>query len=295
MEGRCRVCRKRDAEELQSALHQGARRSPVKNLGERRPRTLEEVSKQVHPSSYSVIYHVRRLIYAISRMHIIGCFSFKCKITRSIFIRSFHVLICRSGTEEQYNEKERLLQQVQDLQREFRCSSKSTNAQKSRMQTREIIENISDTLEVIIEEPIMGTSLPTSISSTLLPIALPSPTSSSSSSSSILQTSASPLRSPVTSPSRTGGPIRNKMRHDTIKKSTLQFLQERHKKEVEFQEKQFRLEERRIQLEEEKFRMEKKEREARLELEIEERRQRISVSKQKQEILEILLQLIHKP
>lgn len=212
-----------------------------------------------------------------------------------IWAREGHAHLRKSGTEEQYNEKERLLQQVQDLQREFRCSNKSTNAQKSRMQTREIIENISDTLEVIIEEPIMATSLPTSISSTLLPIALPSPTSSSSSSSSILQTSASPLRSPATSPLRTGGPIRNKMRHDTIKKSTLQFLQERHKKEVEFQEKQFRLEERRIQLEEEKFRMEKKEREARLELEIEERRQRISVSKQKQEILEILLQLIHKP
>ncbi|EFN61609.1 hypothetical protein EAG_05913 [Camponotus floridanus] len=142
-----------------------------------------------------------------------------------IWAREGHAHLRKSGTEEQYNEKERLLQQVQDLQREFRCSNKSTNAQKSRMQTREIIENISDTLE----------------------------------------------------------------------KSTLQFLQERHKKEVEFQEKQFRLEERRIQLEEEKFRMEKKEREARLELEIEERRQRISVSKQKQEILEILLQLIHKP
>lgn len=203
------------------------------------------------------------------------------------------MLIHRSGTEEQYNEKERLLQQVQDLQREFRC----INVQKSRMQAREVtLENISDTLEVIIEEPIMTTSIPSCIpSSTLLPIALPSPTSSSSSSSSIPLTSASPLRSPATSPSRTGGPIRNKVRHDAVKKSTLQFLQERHKKEVEFQEKQFHLEERRIQLEEEKFRIEKKEREARLELEIEERRQRISVSKQKQEILEILLQLIHKP
>ncbi|XP_072765286.1 uncharacterized protein [Anoplolepis gracilipes] len=216
-----------------------------------------------------------------------------------IWAREGHAHLRKSGTEEQYNEKERLLQQVQDLQREFRCSSKS-NAQKSRMQTREVtMENISDTLEVIIEEPVVATSLPLSSlplsSSTLLPIALPSPTSSSSSSSSIPQTSASPLRSPATSPSRTIGPIRNKMRHDTMKKSTLQFLQERHKKEVEFQEKQFRLEERRIQLEEDKFRIEKKEREARLELEIEERRQRISVSKQKQEILEILLQLIHKP
>ncbi|XP_029162451.1 uncharacterized protein LOC114939348 [Nylanderia fulva] len=210
-----------------------------------------------------------------------------------IWSREGHTHLRKSGTEEQYNEKERLLQQVQDLQREFRC----INVQKSRAQTREVtLENISDTLEVIIQEPTMTTCIPSCIpSSTLLPIALPSPTSSSSSSSSILLTSVSPLRSPATSPSRTGGPIRNKMRHDTVKKSTLQFLQERHKKEVEFQEKQFHLEERRIQLEEEKFRMEKKEREARLELEIEERRQRISVSKQKQEILEILLQLIHKP
>lgn len=211
-----------------------------------------------------------------------------------IWAREDHAHLRKSGTEEQYNEKERLLQQVQDLQREFRC----INVQKSRMQAREVtLENISDTLEVIIEEPTtMTTSIPSCIPSlTLLPHALPSPTSSSSSSSSIPLTSASPLRSPATSPSRTGGPIRNKVRHDAMKKSTLQFLQERHKKEVEFQEKQFHLEERRIQLEEEKFRMEKKEREARLELEIEERRQRISVSKQKQEILEILLQLIHKP
>jgi len=203
------------------------------------------------------------------------------------------ILIFRSGTEEQYNEKERLLQQVQDLQREFRRSGKGSNAQKSRIQRDVTLENISDTLEVIIEEPTVATS--SFASSTLLPIALPSPTSSSSSSSSTPLTSRSPLRSPATSPSRTGGPIRNKTRHDTLKKSTLHFLQERHKKEVEFQEKQFHLEERRIQLEEEKFRMEKKEREARLELEIEERRQRIAMSKQKQEILEILLQLIHKP
>lgn len=211
------------------------------------------------------------------------------------------MLICRSGTEEQYNEKERLLQIVQELQREFRRSSKSinSNAQKSRIQMRNVtLENISDTLEVIIEEPSVATSISSTFpqSTTLLPIPLPSPTlSSSSSSSSTPITSISPLRSPTTSPSRTGGPIRNKLRHDTLKKSTLHFLQERHKKEVEFQEKQFRLEERRIQLEEEKFKMEKKEREARLELEIEERRQRIAVSKQKQEILEILLQLIHKP
>lgn len=204
--------------------------------------------------------------------------------------------ISRSGTEEQYNEKEGLLQQVQDLQREFRRSGKGSNAPKSRIQKDVTVENISDTLEVIIEEPTVATSIPSSfMSSTLLPITLPSPSSSSSSSSSTQLTSGSPLRSPTTSPSRTGGPIRNKVRHDALKKSTLHFLQERHKKEVEFQEKQFHLEERRIQLEEEKFRMEKKEREARLELEIEERRQRIAMSKQKQEILEILLQLIHKP
>ncbi|KAL6449411.1 hypothetical protein ACFW04_000768 [Cataglyphis niger] len=208
-----------------------------------------------------------------------------------IWAREGHAYLRKSGTEEQYNEKEQLLQQVQDLQREFRCFSKNFNTQKSRMQTREVMENISDTLEVIIEEPVMKTSSPT-----LLPIASPTSSSSlssssSSSSSSILQFST---KSPAASPSRTSGPIRNKMRHD-MKKSMLQILQERCKKELEFREKQFCLEERRIQLEEEKFRMEKKEREARLELEIEERRQRISVSKQKQDILEILLQLVHKP
>ncbi|XP_018305520.1 myotubularin-related protein DDB_G0290005-like [Mycetomoellerius zeteki] len=215
-----------------------------------------------------------------------------------IWTREGRAHLKKSGTEEQYNEKEGLLQQIQDLQKEFRRSGKGSNAQKSRIQRDVTLENISDTLEVIIEEPTVptvATSIPSFTSSTFLPIALPSPTSSSSSSSSTPLTSGSPLQSPTMSPSRTGGPIRNKIRHDALKKSTLHFLQERHKKEVEFQEKQFHLEERRIQLEEEKFKVEKKEREARLELEIEERRQRIAVSKQKQEILEILLQLIHKP
>ncbi|XP_012231480.1 putative uncharacterized protein DDB_G0271982 [Linepithema humile] len=217
-----------------------------------------------------------------------------------IWTREGRAHLRKSGTEEQYNEKERLLQIVQDLQKEFRRSSKGINssAQKSRLQMRNVtLENISDTLEVIIEEPSVATSISSTLpSTTLLPISLPSPTlSSSSSSSSTPITSISPLRSPTASPLRTGGPIRNKLRHDALKKSTLHFLQERHKKEVEFQEKQYHLEERRMQLEEEKFRMEKREREARLELEIEERRQRIAVSKQKQEILEILLQLIHKP
>lgn len=218
-----------------------------------------------------------------------------------IWAREGRTHLRKSGTEEQYNEKERLLQQVQDLQREFRRTSKgvNSNAHKSGAQMRDVtfdVENIYDNLEVIIEEPTESTSISSSLpSSTFLPIALPSPTSSSSSSSSTPLTSASPLRSPTASPSRTGGPIRNKMRHDALRKSTLQFLQERHKKEVEFQEKQFHLEERRIQLEEEKFRIERKEREARLELEIEERRQRIAMSKQKQEILGILLQLVHKP
>lgn len=180
------------------------------------------------------------------------------------------------------------------MQREFRRSSKSANfnIQKLDVSTRDVtLENISDTLEVIIEEATETTV----IAPKLLPIALPSPTSSSSSSSSTPLASTSPLRSPVMQVSKTGGPIRNKMRHDTLNKPTLQFLQERHKQELEFQERQFRLEERKIQLAEEKFRIEKKEREARLELEIEERRQRIAVSKQKQEILELLLQLIHKP
>lgn len=204
-------------------------------------------------------------------------------------------MVCRSGTEEQYNEKEQLLQQIQDLQKEFRRFTKgiNSNIQKSRQAQDITLENISDTLEVIIEEPTVATPFPLSFpSSTFLPISLPSPTPSSSSSSSTPLASVSPLQLSTTS-SRTGGPIRNKVRRDALKKSTLQFLQERHRKEIEFQEKQLRLEERKLQLEEEKFKIEKKEREARLELEIEERRQRIAVSKQKQEILKILLQLLH--
>ncbi|KAH0950230.1 hypothetical protein HN011_009164 [Eciton burchellii] len=260
---------------------------------------LREVSEQ-NPYEESDRWKsvAERVVNATQKNFSLRCVKEHVDHLLKIWAREGRAHLRKSGTEEQYNEKEQLLQQVQDLQREFRRSNKSINynAQKFEIQTRDLaLENISDTLEVIIEEPTV-TSLSSSFpTSTFLPIALPSPSSSSSSSSSTPITSASPLRSPNASPSRTGGPIRNKVRHNAIKKTTLQFLQERHKKEIEFQEKQFHLEERRIQLEEEKFKMEKKEREARLELEIEERRQRISVSKQKQEILEILLQLIHKP
>jgi len=259
---------------------------------------LREVSRQ-NPYEESDRWKsvAERVVNATQKNFSLRCVKEHVDHLLKIWAREGRTHLRKSGTEEQYNEKEGLLQQVQDLQREFRRSGKgaSSNAQKSRIQRDVTLENISDTLEVIIEEPTVATSIHSSFPSSLLPIALPSPTSSSSSSSSTPLISGSPLRSPNTSPSRTGGPIRNKVRHDALKKSTLQFLHERHKKEVEFQEKQFRLEERRIQLEEEKFRMERREREARLELEIEERRQRIAVSKQKQEILEILLQLIHKP
>ncbi|XP_071557966.1 uncharacterized protein [Temnothorax nylanderi] len=258
---------------------------------------LREVSEQ-NPYEESDRWKAvaERVVSATQKNFSLRCVKEHVDHLLKIWAREGRAHLRKSGTEEQYNEKEGLLQQVQDLQKEFRRSGKGSNAQKSRIQRDVTLENISDTLEVIIEEPTVPTSIPSSfMSSTLLPIALPSPTSSSSSSSSTQLTSGSPLRSPTTSPSRTGGPIRNKVRHDALKKSTLHFLQERHKKEVEFQEKQFCLEERRIQLEEEKFKMERKEREARLELEIEERRQRIAMSKQKQEILEILLQLIHKP
>ncbi|EZA53146.1 hypothetical protein DMN91_004509 [Ooceraea biroi] len=261
---------------------------------------LREVSRQ-NPYEESDRWKTvaERVVNATQKNFSLRCVKEHVDHLLKIWTREGRAHLRKSGTEEQYNEKEQLLQQVQDLQREFRRSSKSisSNAHKFELeQARDLtLENISDTLEVIIEEPMM-TSLSSSIpTSAFLPIALPSPTSSSSSSSSTPLTSASPLRSPNASPSRTGGPMRNKVHHDAIKKTTLQFLQERHKKEIEFQEKQFCLEERRIQLEEEKFKIERKEREARLELEIEERRQRIAVSKQKQEILEILLQLIHKP
>ncbi|XP_032681627.1 uncharacterized protein LOC116849023 [Odontomachus brunneus] len=264
---------------------------------------LREVSGQ-NPYEESDRWKIvaERVVKATQKNFSLRCVKEHVDHLLKIWAKEGRTHLRKSGTEEQYNEKEQLLQQVQDLQKEFRRTSKAintSNAQKSGLQARDAaleVENIFDNLEVIIEEPAVEMSIPSSLpSSTFLPIALPSPTLSSSSSSSTPLTSASPLRSPNTSPSRTGGPIRNKARHDGLRKSTLQFLQERHKKEVEFQEKQFSLEERRIQLEEEKFKMERKEREARLELEIEERRQRIAVSKQKQEILEILLQLIHKP
>lgn len=45
VENRRWTSRERDAEELQLTLRQGARRSLAKNLGQRGPRTLEEVSK----------------------------------------------------------------------------------------------------------------------------------------------------------------------------------------------------------------------------------------------------------
>lgn len=67
------------------------------------------------------------------------------------------------------------------------------------------------------------------------------------------------------------GPIRNKVRNG-LKNSTLQFLEEKHNKEIELEKQKLQLEQEKLKFEKEKFEVEKKEQEIRLELEAEERR-----------------------
>lgn len=79
-----------------------------------------------------------------------------------------------------------------------------------------------------------------------------------------------------------------------LKNSTLKFLEEKHKKEIELEEYKLQLEEKKLEFEKEKFELEKKERETKLQLEKEERQHNMAAGDQQTKLMEMLLHLLNK-
>lgn len=79
-----------------------------------------------------------------------------------------------------------------------------------------------------------------------------------------------------------------------LKNSTLKFLEEKHKKEIELEEYKLQLEEKKLEFEKEKFELEKKERETKLQLEKEERQHNMAAADQQRKLMEMLLHLLNK-
>lgn len=243
----------------------------------------------------------------------------------------FLLFMCRSGIEEEYTEKEQLLQEIEDLQREYNCyqhkSKKSnSNLQKLGTQARNRALKNVDPLNITahefeVQELMSSTSSCAANTSSSNPMC-PSPSDLVPTSESVEQEfisfpcltdtsentvlsslpcskeSQSPLkRSALLSPkiplsSSTVSPI--KRVRSGLKTSTLQFLEEKNKKEIDLQAQKLQLEKEKLQFEKEKFELEKKERETKLEFEKGERQHNMAAADQQRHLMEILLDLLIK-
>ncbi|KAF5291976.1 hypothetical protein FQR65_LT20359 [Abscondita terminalis] len=184
--------------------------------------------------------------------------------------------IRKSGTEEEYDEKEVLLQQVTDLSREFRGKTKPINVTPNKAKIiGSDIRNIA-----VIEEG-----------------------QASASTDTILEygdTSEIPSEFDL---QKSGIGRNRRIKKTALKSAGLQFLHEKQVNDIKLKEKQIEMENRRIAceekkiklqerqliLEESKFELDKNEREARLQMELEERRHRLKNETHLQDIVNLLL------
>ncbi|KYN27936.1 hypothetical protein ALC57_02656 [Trachymyrmex cornetzi] len=223
------------------------------------------------------------------------------------WIKTNRANLKKSGIKEEYTEKEQLLQEIEDLQQEYKGTAASKKSNNSNLQNRGIQArdtalrhvnlsetnenvNLSETSELELQEltlPISSTNAPSRLTPSPSPesVALPSPGS--------VPSPRSLSTSPRTPLSTLQGPIRNKVRGG-LKNSTLYFLEEKHNKEIQFEKQKLQLEEEKLQFEKVKFELQKKEREIRLQLESEERRHSIAATDQQRHLMEKLLHLIDK-
>lgn len=209
----------------------------------------------------------------------------------------------KSGTEEQYNEKEQLLHQIKDMKREFRhylsnkMSIKESECRRkgieTRMQTSIISghsENTFDDCKIICEENLKIEQ-----------------ENEDSQNNDIHDSNAEEERTSPISVQNISCPIRiRKLRSAPLRNSSLHFLQEKQRaeiiireKELKFQErrlaleeKKLEIEEKKIKLEEEKFSLEREERRQKLIMEIEDRKHRNVIEERQQNLIDILLQKI---
>ncbi|KAK4887475.1 hypothetical protein RN001_003746 [Aquatica leii] len=191
----------------------------------------------------------------------------------------------KSGTEEEYNEKEVLLQQVTDLSREFRGKNKTPT--KINKQIQFIGAEIRN---AVLQEEHAEAS--TDVACASIDVVYE-----------YGDTSEIPFE--FDQPKSATGIGRNRRNKQTAMKSGgLQYLREKQlydrtlkEKEIQMENRKISCEERKIELqekqhalEEAKFELEKKEREARLQMELEERRHRNHNESELQKIITLLLQ-----
>lgn len=209
----------------------------------------------------------------------------------------------KSGTEEQYNEKEQLLHQIKDMKREFRnyLSNKLPIKEKEskrkgieiRMQTPLInrSENAFDDCKIICDENLKLEREENEESP-----------NDDNNDSNEQEERASPI-----SIQNISCPVRiRRLRTAPLKNSSLHFLHEKQRAEMMIREKELKLQERRlsleekkleieekkIKLEEERFSLEREERRQKLIMETEDRKHRNIIEERQQNLIDILLKKI---
>lgn len=215
----------------------------------------------------------------------------------------------RSGTEEQYEEKERLLQEVLDILKEFPENTAKIRSLKESNEKAKGIEiranaaakltdmtdtNKNEEINIIFEydDPVIDVN----------------DVDSHETAEADLEEETEPEQV-ETRPSRSGQPTRLqaqavnnrrvagvRRKQPVLRNAGLQYLQESRLLEAEMKRKDQVLEERRLSLEEdrlrlerEKFEYEKTEREARMKIEMEERRYNLEVLKQQQNVIDYFI------
>ncbi|KAK4880049.1 hypothetical protein RN001_008195 [Aquatica leii] len=193
-----------------------------------------------------------------------------------LFVKEDRANLRKSGTEEEYLEKERLLQEVHDLQRDFKptkglCRQRGNKLREDACLTAAFQQ--SNRYEVTYE--------PNFVAETIMEAEGTSSTDVCNESVSVAYSN-----SRESTPSKT---TRKRTSNGLLKNSTLKLLQDRQVMEQQLKERELALierktllEEKRFKLEEERWQLEKKEREAKLNIQIKEKAQQ-------QAIIDVLL------
>ncbi|XP_068897053.1 UPF0430 protein CG31712-like isoform X4 [Tenebrio molitor] len=225
-----------------------------------------------------------------------------------LFVKKDRANLRKSGTEEQYSEKQRLLEEVKRLSTEFkerRFGKKGVSASRAEVHTQESTTNdgdrgsevhfdVADPLEMGDEEPVNCTpdqySRSPTDNSPIIKEEIELESRSESPTESATGTFASvPMEVPR--------PKRARKSENALKNSSVEFLRQKQSADGDLAERQLRLQERRLELderkqklEEEKFELEKRERESRLLLEIKERENNLRIAQQQQELINFFVQ-----
>ncbi|KAI4461416.1 protein b putative-related [Holotrichia oblita] len=198
-----------------------------------------------------------------------------------LFTKDDSVNLRKSGTEEQYSAKIKLLQEIKDLVQECKNKKSSTTATQVSRKIRMVVRDnachgLKNNIEGIANEISFNKTYEHNYVSSVAQYVdvLENCSSSSNSNQSIMGNN-----------SETTPKSKNKNR-GLLKNSALKYLQNKQEKELNLRERQlqldekrFELETKRIKLEYEKFELEKKERERTLVIEVTEREQQQNLIK----------------